>query len=240
MNLPENSDAARAALADLRAKRRDLTATIDGAADRRRGYAVASEFGDVEAKAALKAIEGEVESAKAALSNVDLAIAELTTIAQDIERHAADRRAAVAAEQSSAAVDETLELDDQIDATADHLRALLEQRDELARNPALIAARRRGRGSMISERQIGQTLLSYFDQWLSWLPVNSPRYDQIERLADLDAREFGRCSAGMIKRGPRELTAAERALARSVHDVGLPIVGTNPRGWPDSPRNEVA
>ena len=241
---PKTAADARQVLADLNAKREGLTRAIGASADQRKAYAAPAEFGDLAAAEALRSLAVEETQNRAALENLDLVIAQLQRLHDDLHasetRAAAEQHARQESDALSTAIAELLDVDDELDDMLEHIRSLLAYRKQLNSNPRLVAARRRGRGTMISDRQIGRILLEYFAEYTGPAAAMNLSYAGITRFAEMDGAELGQKSHRTEERGPRPLTITERALLNSLNDVGLPIVGTDPRGWPrgwsDAPR----
>jgi adenosyl cobinamide kinase/adenosyl cobinamide phosphate guanylyltransferase len=213
---PTTATEASELLTDLEPRRLTLEATIKSAGLRRAGAATAAEFGDDAAKATLQQIAAEEAQAQDALRNLDSVIAEVRLLRDKLRAVETTARESAAAAALDAAVDELLALDDELDAALDHARDLAEKRRELARSPILRNAKTKFAGALVvREREVGMSILSYFDRELFFVDRHGASYASIVRAADWDARHFGRPSPAQIERGPRELTASEKAILRS-------------------------
>ncbi|MEH2521568.1 hypothetical protein V1279_007141 [Bradyrhizobium sp. AZCC 1610] len=214
---PKTSDEARKLIGEFTAKRAGLQAVLDSGTERRRAFATAAEFGDASAKANLKNIEAEEGSARGALQNLDLVIAAMEQLRGDLQAREAEDLGRQREVELSEATDRLLAVDDAIDDILDQARELLIQRGEIAASPIFDHARKHnfGVGGVEHTQEMGQSLLCYFDRWLSWLPGSHHyRYDRIERCADWDARQLARKSPRMLERGPRVPSPIESSMER--------------------------
>ncbi|KRR09569.1 hypothetical protein CQ12_13865 [Bradyrhizobium jicamae] len=214
---PKTADEARKLIGKLTAKRAGLEAVLASGIERRKAFATAAEFGDAAAKASLQSMEAEENSARAALQNLDLVIAAMEQLRGDLQASEAEDLARQRAVELSEATDRLLAVDDEIDDALDHARDLFAQRAEIASLPIFDHARKHnfGAGGVTHEREMGESLLAYFDKQLGWLPGSHHyRYDRIERVADWDSRQLGKKSARMLERGPRAPTPIERSQER--------------------------
>jgi molecular chaperone GrpE (heat shock protein) len=221
---PTTATEASELLTELEPRRLTLEATIKSAGLRRAGAATAAEYGDDAAKATLQQIAAEETQAQDALRNLDSVIAEVRVLRDHLraaettarESAAAAARESAAAAALDAAVDELLAIDDELDAALDHARELAEKRREKARSPVLRNAKTKFAGALVvREREVGLSIMAYFDRELFFVDRHGASFASIVRVADWDARHFGRQSQGQIERGPRELTASEKAMLRS-------------------------
>jgi uncharacterized membrane protein YdfJ with MMPL/SSD domain len=214
--LPNSTTELKALIADLNTRRRDLTAAIEAGSERRRGPALAAAMGDAAAAETLRQIADEEKTAQSSIATIDIALAETNSHLATVcaaERAVKDE---ADAEVLSASIDILLEVDDELDTVLDRARELFAQRREFLRDPILRRARTKSAGALvIREREMASALLAYFDTELHHLR-GSESYASITRVADFDAKHFGKQSPAQIERGPRPLTAFERSLQASV------------------------
>lgn len=213
---PKTAAEARKLLSELQAKRAGLTRTIEASAEKRKGHAVAAEFGDAAAAETLRTAAAEETQARDALVNIDIVIAGMSGLRDELQEGESSAREMQAEQELSDATDEMLRVADAIDDKADELRALLFQYDELKVHPVLRRARRTGSlpGALVPETKcVGRSLLAYFDEWLPNSAGAS--YAEITRVAEWAARNSDRESPRMQERPPRELSTIEKNMRRS-------------------------
>jgi hypothetical protein len=210
---PKTSGQAASMIETLQAKRAGLVQTIDGSTFRRKGLAVAAEFGDVDARDELGEIEAEEATAKASIAQLDLVVAEVEQMRITLAAKEAASRASRESAELTSTIEQLLELDDQCDDALDFARDLLAKREEFKREQAQILRRIPGKmiGAMLGrEREVEAALQSYFSEYL-----NAGKSYGSTRIADGDSRYYGKQSARQIERGPRELTPLERTLRQA-------------------------
>jgi hypothetical protein len=223
MTAPKNSSAALEMLQTLQAKRAGLVQTIDGSTFRRKGLAIAAEFGDVDARDELGEIEAEEVTAKASIAQLDLVVAELENMRDALQLQEAARRDSRNAAELSEAIDGLLAISDEFDAALDATRDLLAKREAFKREKAQIL-RRASVGKLPGARdhELADAILAYFDRYLAG--SNGGRsYAEIRRVAESDSRFYGTQSPGMIERGPRALSPFERMMRRELSPRSAPI-----------------
>jgi hypothetical protein len=207
-------------ITELETKRTALNATITSTAERRKGAAVSAEFGDEEAKETLRKVTAEATEAVDALQNVEAAISQMKLLRDELAADEAIARELETAAAVDAAVDALLEVDDETDAALEHARELLQKRRALARAPILRKAKHKFAGALVvRDREIASSILAYFDFEMSHL-TSGESFVAITRVADFDARHFGRQSPAQIERGKRPLSPFERAWKSNVDRVG--------------------
>jgi hypothetical protein len=225
---PKTAAQARTMIATLQAKRAGLVQTIDGSTFRRKGLAVAAEFGDVDARDELGEIEAEEATAKASIAQLDLVVAEVENMRDALHAQEANKLDIRNAIELDEAIDGLLSLDDQIDDAMDAARDLLAKREEYRKENAAILRRQPGKdfSSMIGrESEIGESISAYFDKQLR----GGKTFASITRVVDWDSKYYGRQSRRQTERGPRELSPFERMLKRNIGPRSAPIEVAIPR-----------
>ena len=213
---PTTSTEANTMLAALRTKQAGLVQSLAAGADRRAELATESEFGSNTARAALQKIDDEETAARAAIRNLDVVISVMERTRDKLQAQEAAAREGRNVAELHATIDALLVLDDEIDDALDHARALLAKRDEFKREHSQIL-RRAAAGKLPGSRagEIAESILAYFDTVLNG--HNEGRsYAALTRVADWDAKYFGRPSPRQIERGPRELSPMERVLRQAL------------------------
>ncbi|MBR1249191.1 hypothetical protein JQ609_19965 [Bradyrhizobium sp. AUGA SZCCT0169] len=188
--------------------------------------ATAAEFGDAAAKEALRQIEAEDASARSALTNLDIVIGEMQELHSTLRGRENEEAERQHEEELSSAIDALLEKDDECDIALEHARKLLEERRELARAPILRNAKTKFAGALVvRDREVGMSILSYFDRELFFVDRHNTSFSTIVRVADWDSRHFERGpTPGQAARGKRPLTASEKAMLRSSNNPA-PMTG---------------
>jgi len=224
---PKTAAQARTMIATLQAKRAGLVQTIDGSTFRRKGLAVAAEFGDVDARDELGEIEAEEAAAKASIAQLDLVVAEVENMRDALHAQEANKLDIRNAIELDEAIAGLLEIDDECDQALDHARDLLAKRADFKREQAQILRRIPGKmiGAMLGrEREVEAALQSYFSEYL-----NAGKSYGSTRIADGDSRYYGKQSPHQIERGPRTLTPFQKAMQREIGSRSAPISIATPR-----------
>ena len=219
---PTSAAAATKLLTELEAKRTALTGVINSTADRRKGHVVAAEFGDQAAKETLQQIAAEHSQAQDALQNLQIVVAEMKVLRDELAAEEAAAREQEAAAVADEEIDAILKKSDEIDATFEHARKLITEYDELGRSAVLRQVRNsKSAGALVvRDREVSETILAYFDRWMSHLGSGGERFDAITRLSDWAARTYGKQSPAQLARGPRPLSTFERTWKANVDRVG--------------------
>ena len=162
---PTTAAAASKLLSELEAKRIALTAVINSTADRRKGHVVAAEFGDQAAKETLQQIAAEHSQAQDALQNLQIVVAEMKVLRDELAAEEAAAREQEAAAVADEEIDAILKKSDEIDATFEHARKLITEYDELGRSAVLRQVRNsKSAGALVvRDREVSETILAYFD-----------------------------------------------------------------------------
>jgi hypothetical protein len=216
---PTTAAEAKKLLTQLEVKRATLNGAIETTAARRRAAAVAAEFGDLSAQETLRRVTAEAVEAADGLQNIDGVIAEVRTRYEEFVLDEATAREMAA----EAAQDEAI----------DEVRALLAERRDLQRVPALRQMRvAKSAGALtVRDREMASTLLGYFDFELSHLSRAGDGYASLTRVADWDSRCWGKKSPAQLVRGDRPLSLFEQTWKAAVDRPGW---AANSRGGYDS------
>jgi len=230
---PTTAAEAKKLLTQLEVKRATLNGAIETTAARRRAAAVAAEFGDLSAQETLRRVTAEAVEAADGLQNIDGVIAEVRTRYEEFVLDEATAREMAAEAAQDEAIDKVLAVADKIDTLLDEVRALLAERRDLQRVPALRQMRvAKSAGALtVRDREMASTLLGYFDFELSHLSRAGDGYASLTRVADWDSRCWGKKSPAQLVRGDRPLSLFEQTWKAAVDRPGW---AANSRGGYDS------
>jgi hypothetical protein len=223
---PRTSAQAITMIATLQIKREGLVETIDGFAERRREFSVAAELGDDVAALELQKIEAEEARARSSLQTLDFALHEVALLRDKLAAQEANKLDIRNAIELDEAISGLLELDDEIDDSLDHARALLAKRADFKREKAQVLRRQPGKmlhAMLGRDSETAESILSYFDKYLAG--HNAGRtYASLTRISEFDSRYYGgRPSPRMLERGPRNLSPFEKTFRKAIAPSRGPI-----------------